>query len=160
MERQYIGHSSQERYPRDPTMPSIVITPEISIPLGEIHFQFSRSGGPGGQNVNRIATRVELRFDIGHSPSLSDEQRDMLLHRLAKRIDTRGILHLSAQESRSQWMNRREVLDRFQNILARALTPKKKRTRTMPTSSSREKRLQAKKHKSEKKQSRRIPSME
>ena len=137
-------------------MPSIVITSDISIPLGEIHFQFSRSGGPGGQNVNRVATKVELRFDIRHSPSFSDEQREILFHRLAKRIDTRGFFHLSSQESRSQWMNRQEVLDRFRAILARALAPQKKRTRTAPTSSSREKRLHAKKHRGAKKQSRRI----
>ncbi len=141
---------------RNSAMSSIIITSNISIPLKEIHFQFSRSGGPGGQNVNRVATKVELRFDIRHSPSFNEEQRGVLLHRLAKRIDTHGILHLSAQESRSQWMNRQNVLERFQNILAHALTPRKKRTRTIPTSTSREKRLRAKKHRSTQKRSRRV----
>ncbi len=141
-------------------MPSIVITSGFSIPLSEIHFQFSRSGGPGGQNVNRISSKVELRFDIKHSPSLTDEQRDILLHSFAKRIDSRGIFHLSGQESRSQWMNRQKVLERFRNILAHALTPRKKRTRTAPPSSSREKRLEAKKHRGAQKRSRRVSENE
>jgi ribosome-associated protein len=141
-------------------MPSIVITSGISIPLSEIHFQFSRSGGPGGQNVNRISSKVELRFDIKHSPSLTVEQRDILQHSLAKRIDSRGIFHLSGQESRSQWMNRQKVLDRFRTILVHALTPRKKRTRTALPSSSREKRLQAKKHRGAQKRSRRVSESE
>jgi ribosome-associated protein len=137
-------------------MPSLNITSDVSIPLTELRFQFSRSGGPGGQNVNRIATKVEIRFDIRHSPSFSEEQRTLLLQKLAKRIDTHGILHLSAQESRSQWMNRRKVLDRFRDILANALIPRKKRKRTVSSPQSREKRLRAKKHRSMQKQSRRI----
>lgn len=135
-------------------MLSIIITSALSIPLSEIHFRFSRSGGPGGQNVNRVETKVELRFDIRHSPSLNREQKDLLFNRLARRIDSHGILHLSAQESRSQWSNRQKVLDRFQNILVHALTPPKKRTRTRPTSTSREKRLQAKKQRGMQKRSR------
>jgi ribosome-associated protein len=141
-------------------MPSLEITTGISIPLSEIHFQFSRSGGPGGQNVNRISSKVELRFDIRHSTSLTIDQREILLQNLARRIDSRGIFHLSAQESRSQWMNRQKVLERFRYILAHALTPRKKRTRTTPSSSSREKRLQAKKHRGAQKRSRRIRETE
>ncbi len=137
-------------------MVSIIITSDVSIPLSEIHFQFSRSGGPGGQNVNRIATKVELRFDIKHSSSFSEEQRVLLLQQLARRVDRRGIFHLSAQESRSQWMNRQKVLDRFRNVVAHALAPRKKRIRSVPTSTSREERLRTKKHRSAQKRLRRI----
>ncbi|MGD0337456.1 MAG: alternative ribosome rescue aminoacyl-tRNA hydrolase ArfB [Bacteroidota bacterium] len=137
-------------------MSSIIITSDVSIPLSEIHFQFSRSGGPGGQNVNRIATKVELRFDIKHSSSFSEEQRVLLLQQLARRIDRRGIFHLSAQESRSQWMNRQKVLDRFRNVVAHALVPRKKRIRSVPTSTSCEERLRTKKHRSAQKRLRRI----
>jgi ribosome-associated protein len=137
-------------------MASIIITSDISIPLSEIKFSFSRSSGPGGQNVNRVATRVELRFDIKHSTSFNEEQREILLHRLVRRIDTRGVLHLSAQDSRSQWTNRQMVLQRFRDALMHALIPTKKRTRTQPTTGSKERRLKEKKLQSAQKKSRKL----
>ncbi|MRR52829.1 MAG: aminoacyl-tRNA hydrolase, partial [Rhodocyclaceae bacterium] len=89
----------------------IRITPELAIPLVEIELRFSRSSGPGGQNVNKTATRVELLFDVANSAALSDSQRDRLLERLRGQIDARGVLHLSSSEYASQWRNRQDVIE-------------------------------------------------
>src|SRR5919198_1878126 len=100
---------------------SLRITEALEIPLAELHFQFSRSGGPGGQHVNRSATQVELTFDVANSPSLNEAQRARILSALKSYIDTRGILHLTSQTTRSQHRNRAEVIARFQGLLERAL---------------------------------------
>src|SRR5215218_2909267 len=95
----------------------LTITKTLEIPLSELHFQFSRSGGPGGQHVNRSATQVELTFDVAGSPCLNDTQRARILAALRSYIDTRGTLHLSSQTTRSQHRNRAEVIARFQGLL-------------------------------------------
>ena len=124
------------------------ITNELVVPLSELHFQFSRSGGPGGQHVNRSATQVELTFDVAGSPSLNDTQRARILAALRSYIDTRGTLHLSSQTTRSQHRNRAEVMARFQGLLQRALHTPKPRRPTRPPPQAKEQRLAAKHHKS------------
>jgi ribosome-associated protein len=127
---------------------SLNITETLDIPLAELHFQFSRSGGPGGQHVNRSATQVELTFDVANSPSLTDPQRARLLAVLKSYIDTHGVLHLSSQTTRSQHRNRAEVIERFQRLLQQALRLPKRRVRTRPPPHAKEHRLAEKRRKS------------
>ena len=127
---------------------SLNITDTLAIPLAELHFQFSRSSGPGGQHVNRSATQVELTFDVADSPSLSAIQRARILSRLKSYIDTRGTLHLSSQTTRSQHRNRAEVVERFQQLLQRALHIPKRRVPTRPPRQAKERRLAEKRHNS------------
>ncbi|HEY9165196.1 MAG TPA: alternative ribosome rescue aminoacyl-tRNA hydrolase ArfB [Candidatus Kryptonia bacterium] len=133
---------------------SVRINEAMSISLIELNYRTSRSGGPGGQNVNKLETRVELTFDVRNSPSLSESQREMIVERLGGRIDNAGILHVSSQASRSQWENKKAVLRKFVLLLRSALKPRKKRISTRPTRASNEKRLKKKKIASEKKRSR------
>jgi ribosome-associated protein len=126
---------------------SLKITETLDIPLAELRFQFSRSGGPGGQHVNRSATQVELTFDVTDSPSLTETQRARILTGLKSYIDTRGILHLSSQTSRSQHRNRAEVIERFQQLLQRALHIPKRRVPTRPPPQVNERRLAEKRRK-------------
>lgn len=120
------------------------ITASVVIPLAELHFQFSRSGGPGGQHVNRTASQVELTFDVGTSPSLSEVQRARLLRQLRSYIDTHGILHLTSQTTRSQHRNRAEVIERFITLLQRGLYVPKRRIPTRTPAAVVERRLEAK----------------
>ena len=123
----------------------LAITPSLSIPRDELRFRFTRSGGPGGQNVNRTSTQVELAFDVGRSPSLSSAQRARLISGLRRRIDSDGVLHLVSHATRSQLENRADVTARFAALLASALKPVKARKATRPTRAAREKRLDSKK---------------
>lgn len=132
----------------------IEITSSLAIPISEILLQFSRSGGPGGQNVNRRETQVELLFDIRNSPSLTEEQRARLLQRLATRVDGEGVLHIVARSQRSQLRNRRDALRRFAQLLQKGLRPSRRRIGTKPSQRSREKRLAQKRRRSEKKKHR------
>jgi len=125
------------------------ITDQLAVPLSELDFRFSRSGGPGGQHVNRTATRVELLFDVAHSPSLTEEQRQRLLKRLAGRIDSEGILRVAAQSERSQLRNRREAIERLQTLLRQALYIPKRRRRSRVPRWARERRLAEKRRRSE-----------
>ncbi len=132
----------------------------MSIPLDEVRYRFARSGGPGGQHVNKAETQVELSFDVAHSPSLTEAQRQRLLTRLSNLIDQEGVLHLTAQSERSQWRNRQIVTERFQAVLAAALREPKKRRPTRPTAASRTKRLESKKRRAKIKRLRRDQSDE
>ncbi|HOG46000.1 MAG TPA: alternative ribosome rescue aminoacyl-tRNA hydrolase ArfB [Anaerolineae bacterium] len=131
------------------------ITRSLAIPAGELRFRFSRSGGPGGQHVNRSATQVELLFDVAHSPSLSEEQRARVMADLATRIDREGVLHLFSSGTRSQLQNREEVVQRFQTLLRRALHVARPRHPTRPTAAARERRLSGKRRRGEAKERRR-----
>jgi ribosome-associated protein len=121
------------------------INAALKIPLNELEFQTARSGGPGGQNVNKLETKVILRFDVAHSPALSEAQRELLLSKLASRLSQEGVLLLSCQEHRSQLANREEVIQRFVSLLQSALKPKRRRIATRPTLASKEERLEHKK---------------
>ncbi|MEZ4593443.1 MAG: alternative ribosome rescue aminoacyl-tRNA hydrolase ArfB [Chloroflexota bacterium] len=132
----------------------IPINDAVQIPLTELSFRFSTSSGPGGQHVNKSATKVTLLFDVANSPSLSDEVRERLLKRLANRIDKDGVLQLQVQSSRSQHRNRDTAVSLFQQLLADALKTRKKRRRTKPSAAAQEKRLTEKKKRGERKQER------
>jgi ribosome-associated protein len=132
------------------------ISAELVIPASEVHYRFSRSGGPGGQHANRTETRVELLFDVARSASLSEEQRLRLLDRLAGHIDSEGVLRLYSGITRSQLANRADVTARFQALLRAALRKRKRRLPTQPTAAGRERRLREKRRRSEIKQARRI----
>jgi len=130
----------------------------LAIPLAEVSFRFSRASGPGGQNVNRTASRVELLFDVAGSPSLPEPIRERVLQRLARHIDSSGVLHLVADSTPSQWRNRQEVVERLQRLLYQAVQPPKRRIATRPTHGSRERRLRSKRHHGRTKALRRKPS--
>lgn len=123
----------------------VAITPSLSIPRDALRFRFTRSGGPGGQHVNRTSSQVELTFDVLHSPAVTVEQRTRLIKGLRRRIDSEGVLHLVSHASRSQLENRADVTKRFAALLASALKPVKPRKATRPTRAAREKRLESKK---------------
>lgn len=124
--------------------PDLHVTDTVTIPMAELQFHFSRSGGPGGQHVNRTATQVELTFDVQRSASLDESQRARVLNKLKSAIDSRGVLHLTCQTTRSQSRNRAEVIERFQRLLRQALHVPKPRRPTQPGRAAAERRLQAK----------------
>ena len=128
----------------------------IHIPDLSTEFQFftSRSSGPGGQNVNKVNSKVELRFDIQNSVLLSDEQKEVLLEKLASKITSEGILCIVSQRDRSQLSNKEDAVAKFYQLIFRALKPVKPRKNTQPTRSSVEKRLTGKRIKAEIKQNR------
>lgn len=126
----------------------LVINDDLTIPMAELSFRFSTSGGPGGQHANRAATKATVLFDVAQSPSLSDGVRARLLKRLAKRLDKDGILAVSAQDSRSQHHNRELAIARLQVMLADALKVRKKRRKTRPNRAAKERRLAEKKRRS------------
>ena len=125
------------------------------VPLNEIEFRFSRSTGPGGQNVNKVSTRVELLFNLHRSASLTDAKKRKIAERMKSRIDGEGIIHVTAQESRSQWRNREEALQKFADLLRAALVRHRERISTKPTLKSRERKATDKRLLSRKKSLRR-----
>jgi ribosome-associated protein len=117
----------------------------ISLPDAEIKFSFIRSPGPGGQNVNKVATGVVLRFNVAQSPSLTDEVRARLLTILSSKITSQGELIIKATRYRTQERNKQDALERLQALLAEAAVKPKKRKKTKPTYSSTQRRLDGKK---------------
>lgn len=123
----------------------IKITPNIFLDESEIEFIFVRAPGPGGQNVNKVATAVQLRFDAMHSPSLPENIRTRLLALAGKKITTAGELIIKASRYRTQERNKQDALDRLQELLIHAATPAKKRKKTKPSFASKQRRLEKKK---------------
>ena len=120
----------------------------------ELEFKAIRSSGPGGQNVNKVNTQVELRFNVKSSNLLSEMEKALILKKLTKRISKEGIIILVSQTRRSQIQNKEESVKKFYDLIEKALKPVKKRVSTSPSYSSVLKRLERKKQKSEKKISR------
>lgn len=131
------------------TNSDVIINRSLTIPAAELTFRFSTSSGPGGQHANKTETRVTLLFDVAGSPSLTAGQRALIQQRLGSRLDSSGVLQISVQDSRSQHKNRETAVSRFQSLLAAALVPRKKRRQTRPSRAAQEKRLQAKKRRSQ-----------
>lgn len=121
----------------------------------EIDFSATRSSGAGGQNVNKVNTRVELRFNVAQSCVLFNHEKDMLMAILANRINLNGELLMWSQTERTQLGNKEKVTQRFLDLIAKALTPVKKRKPTAPSAAAKRKRLDSKKRLSEKKDRRR-----
>ena len=136
---------------------SLAITSLLRLPLSELEYRASRSGGPGGQHVNTSSTRVEVWGDVAASPSLSDEQRARILRRLATRLDSAGRLRLVSSGSRSQLRNREEVTERLRGMVADALHVPKRRKATRPSRASKAARLEGKRRRSSLKKERRRP---
>jgi len=124
------------------------------IPEDEIEFQFSRSSGKGGQNVNKVETKVEIHFNIDHSKAFSKEEKEKIKETLVSRINQEGDLIIRSEEERSQLENRRMALEKLNEIIREALEPEEERIPTKPSKAIKEKRLQEKKIISEKKKSR------
>lgn len=130
------------------------INDDLSIPLAELTWKATRSGGPGGQHVNTSATRVEITWDVAASPSLDDARRSRILKRLANRIDSHGILRIVEGGSRSQHQNREAVTRRLAELVAKALVRRRPRRKTRPSRAAREKRLRKKRERAETKKMR------
>lgn len=122
----------------------------------EVTFKTSRSGGAGGQHVNKVSSKVELIFDVDKSVQFTDEQKVVIQKKLANRIDNDGLLHLQCDETRSQLKNKEIVFERLLDLISIALKPVKKRKPSKPSKSSIKKRLDSKKKLSDKKDSRRF----
>lgn len=123
----------------------IEINDGVSIPEDEFRFSFSRSSGPGGQNVNKTDTRVTLLFDVLNSPGLSEEQKGRILRRLATRINKDGVMRVVSQRHRTQAANREAAVERFCELLREALKKAPPRRRTRPPRAAKERRLAEKK---------------
>lgn len=122
------------------------------IPSSEFTLEFARSGGPGGQNVNKVSSKAQLRFNVGASLVLSEDQKNRVREILKNRLTNEDEILVVAEDERSQIQNRELVVARFQELITQALHVPKKRRATRPTYGSREKRLQTKKIISERKQ--------
>lgn len=126
-----------------------------NIPYGsldsELNFSFSRSGGPGGQSVNKLNTKAELRFHLDSSSTLNNDQKEILNKKLAAKLNHEGELVLTSQETRSQLENKQLVIKKFYDLINKSLKKPKRRVKTKATRASKERRIQAKKEQSEKK---------
>ncbi|MES2523626.1 MAG: alternative ribosome rescue aminoacyl-tRNA hydrolase ArfB [Gemmatimonadota bacterium] len=143
-----------------PEPEAIVVAPDVRIPVAEIELRGITGGGPGGQHVNRSATRVALRWNLQTTRALSAEQRARVADKLGSRLDADGTLRIVAGEYRSQLQNRRAAIERLVALLARALVVQPKRKATRPTHGSVERRLDAKRQRSDTKRGRRFDADE
>jgi len=132
----------------------IAIMTGVAIPETELEFIASRSGGPGGQNVNKVSSRVTLRFDLERTTALNAGQRKRVREKLSSRISKEGVLQISSQRTRSQEFNREDVVTRFAELLRDALREEKARVKTRATRAAREERLKEKRIKTAVKQAR------
>jgi ribosome-associated protein len=131
------------------------ITPQLAIDENELDFDFVRSSGPGGQNVNKVATAVQLRFDLVHSPSLPESVRQRAMQLASNRLTNDGVLIITASSERSQLRNREQAVEQLVDLLRRAAKPPKIRRKTKPSAAAKRKRLEKKRRRSETKRNRR-----
>lgn len=130
--------------------------PDCSLLLKHVQFKTSRSGGKGGQNVNKVETKVELLFDVENCSVLNENQKHIIYNKLANKIDSDKVLHIVSQVERSQILNKEKAIKEFKRLIFKAFQPIKIRKATKPSKSSKEERLKSKKIHSEKKQQRRF----
>jgi len=127
----------------------IPITGTLSIDESELHLQFVRSSGPGGQNVNKVSTAVQLRFDVGNSPSLPGDVRTRLIRLAGRRLTQDGILIIEARQHRTQERNREDAIERLVELVRKAAEKPKLRKKTRPTFAAKERRIVGKKTRGE-----------
>jgi len=130
---------------------TLKVTPGVEIPGSELELTLSRAGGPGGQNVNKVETRVQIGFRVAGSPSLSKFQQEQLLQTLRSRLDSDSTLRITVDETRSQFSNRDIALERLAALLSAGLKPRKKRIPTRKSASSQRRRKETKRKTGEKK---------
>ena len=123
----------------------------------EFEFKASRSGGKGGQNVNKVSSKVELSFDVVNSQLLSEDQKQVIMEKLRHRITDEGVLKIVVQADRSQLANKKAAVAKLYELLVKAFAPRKKRIATKPSKAVKEKRLKEKKIASQRKANRRKP---
>jgi len=138
----------------------MIVTENIQIPDEELTFTFARSGGPGGQNVNKVASKAVLRWNVTASPSLPPDVKERFLAQNRWRLTTEGELVMSSQAFRDQPKNIADCLDKLRELILRSLHVPKKRRPTKPSRGSKERRLKAKRHQSNQKAQRRRPTDE
>jgi ribosome-associated protein len=133
----------------------IVVTPRLTIPAGELEMSFARSGGPGGQNVNKVSSKVDLRWSPETSSALTLDDRARLLEKLKNRLTTDGYLIVTSSATRDQMKNRDDALDKLALIVRTALHRDKPRKPTKPSKGAKKRRLESKRLNAVKKQNRR-----
>lgn len=138
----------------------LTVNAQIAIPLSEFHFDFARSGGPGGQNVNKVASKAILRWNPGASPSLPDRVKERLLASVRSRLTNEGDLLVTSQLTRDQGRNVDDCLEKLRLLILKAAEPPKPRRPTAPTRASKIRRLESKSLRSQTKQLRRRPDKE
>ncbi len=136
----------------------IPITPTIALDERELEISFIRAAGPGGQNVNKVATAVQLRFDVLNSKTLTENVRRRVLNLAGRRATADGIIVISANRFRTQDRNRSDAIDRLADLLRRAAIVQKKRVPTRPSKSAKKKRLESKRRRGETKSKRSVKS--
>ena len=132
----------------------LIISREIQIPESELKFQFARSSGPGGQNVNKVNSKAQLRWDIHQSAAIPEEVKARFVANFPGQVSADGVVGLQSDRHRDRLRNQQDCLDKLRAMLLTALVPPKKRKKTKPTRASRERRLGGKRMQSEKKRGR------
>jgi ribosome-associated protein len=133
----------------------LIVTPTLQIPDSELQWSFARSGGPGGQNVNKVASKAVLRWHIASSPSVAGDVKERFIKRNESRLTSEGWIVVMSERTRSQRLNRQDCLDILARLLREAVKVPRRRRPTRPTRGSKERRLETKKHRAATKAQRR-----